>query len=137
MADSTETVRSWPGVAVEPQRFGGEEFTLDGREFGHVHGTHLVDIPFRKRIRDIVVAEGLSSTHHLFPDSGWVTKHVDSDADAERAVWLLRIAYLSRVRALQRRDTGDAVVVSVDVVTEVDGMGLPGDLRELPAPESA
>jgi hypothetical protein len=133
--DITATVESWPGVVVEPHRFGGQEFTLGGREFGHVHGTRQVDIPFPKRIRDVVVAAGLTSTHHLFPESGWVTTYLRSGADAERAVWLLRIAYLSHVRALQRRGTLDAVA-GIDVDAEVAGMDLPGGLRAILSPGS-
>jgi hypothetical protein len=132
--DIVSTVESWPGIVVEPHRFGGREFTLGGREVGHVHGTRQVDIPFPKRVRDVVVGEGVTSTHHLFPESGWVTKYVDSEADAERAVWLLRIAYLSHVAALQRRRSIDGAIASVDVAAEIGRMDLPESLRDLLSP---
>ncbi|WP_380676287.1 luciferase family protein [Salinigranum sp. GCM10025319] len=133
--DIVSTVESWPGIVVEPHRFGGREFTLGGREVGHVHGTRQVDIPFPKRVRDVVVGEGFTSKHHLFPESGWVTKYLDSEADTERAVWLLRIAYLSHVAALQRRPSVDGAIASVDVAAEIDRMDLPGALRDLLSPD--
>lgn len=127
--DIVSTVASWLGVEVEPHRFAGSEFTLGGREFGHIHGTHQVDIPFAKRVRDVVVEQGLTAKHHLFPDSGWVTTHVDSEADAERAVWLLRLSYLSHVAALQRCGTV-AAVDGIDVANEVDALDPPAAIRE-------
>ncbi|MGH2605797.1 MAG: luciferase family protein, partial [Anaerolineales bacterium] len=31
-------VIEWPGVTAHPHRFGGTEYRLGRREFGHVHG---------------------------------------------------------------------------------------------------
>lgn len=130
MTTDIETlVTSWPGTEAAPHRFSGREFTLDGRELGHVHGRQQVDIPFPKRVRDIVVANELASKHHLFPESGWVTKYLESDADVDEAGRLLRIAYLYQVAALQRRKTVDEAITEVDVATELDGMTLPDGLR--------
>lgn len=132
------TVAAWPGVAVDDHRFGGREFTLAGREFGHLHGSRQADIPFPKRVRDVVVAAGLTSKHHLYPDSGWVTKYLESDDDVDTAVDLLRLNYLYQVAALQRRETVDETIADLDVAAELDGMDLPDGLRELfpPAPSS-
>ncbi|SDM43914.1 hypothetical protein SAMN04487949_1663 [Halogranum gelatinilyticum] len=124
------TVAAWPGVAVDDHRFGGREFTLAGREFGHLHGSRQADIPFPKRVRDVVVAAGLTSKHHLYPDSGWVTKYLER-GDDETAVDLLRLNYLYQVAALQRRETVDEAIVAIDVAAELDAMALPDGLREL------
>ena len=125
------TVTSWPGVDAGPHRFAGREFTVAGGEIGHVHGDRQADIPFPKRVRDVVVREGLTSKHHLFPESGWVTKYLRSDEDTERAVWLFRVAYLYKVAALQRREAVPAGIVAVDVANELDAMDLPAGLREV------
>jgi hypothetical protein len=124
------TVSSWPGVEAGPHRFGGREFTVAGTEIGHLHGDRQADIPFPKRVRDVLVAEGLTSKHHLFPESGWVTKYLRSEDDVEETVWLFRIAYLYRVAALHRRTGASADVASVDVPAELDGMDLPPGVRE-------
>jgi hypothetical protein len=136
--DIESVVTSWPGVEVAPHRFGGREFTLDGREFGHSHADRQVDIPFPKRLRDVVVAEGLTSKHHLYPDSGWVTKYLRSDDDVDVAVRLLRLNYLSQVAVLQQRAQVDPVVSAVDVAAELERLPLPIDLSGMiPATSSA
>lgn len=129
--DIESVVSSWPGVEAVPHRFAGREFTLAGQEVGHLHGDRQADIPFPKRVRDIVVREGLTSKHHLFPESGWVTKYLRTDDDVERAVWLFRVAYLYKVAALQRRDVVPDEIASVDVAAELNAMDLPRGLRDV------
>ncbi len=51
----TEALTSWDGVSTAPHRFGGVEYRLGTREIGHIHGDHLVDIPFPKKVRDEIV----------------------------------------------------------------------------------
>ncbi len=50
MSGAAEMIRKavlgWPGVESRSHRFGGIELRLSCREIGHVHGDHLVDIPF-------------------------------------------------------------------------------------------
>lgn len=106
------TVSEWPGVEVDSHDRGGREFTLDGREIGHVHGGTLVDVPFATRVRDILIEEERAEKHHVMPDSGWVSYRVQSDEDIEGALWLLRVAYLYHVVTTQKHKkhpTGDAV----------------------------
>ena len=57
-------IMEWPGVTAHPHRFGGVEYRLGTRELGHIHGDHLVDIPFPTRVRDELVAAGLAEPHH-------------------------------------------------------------------------
>jgi hypothetical protein len=52
----TQAVISWAGVTVQPHRFGGVEYVIGKREVGHIHGDHMVDIPFPKKVRDGVAA---------------------------------------------------------------------------------
>ena len=54
----TKAVTSWAGVTVQPHRFGGVEYVIGRREIGHIHGDQLVDIPFPKKVRDEIVAQG-------------------------------------------------------------------------------
>jgi hypothetical protein len=35
---------SWPGVTLQPHRFGGTEFRISGREMGHMHGGRFADL---------------------------------------------------------------------------------------------
>jgi luciferase-like monooxygenase len=86
-------VGSWPGVTVVPHRFGGVEFRVDRRELGHLHGGHLADLPFPPRIRDELVSAGRADPHHVLPDTGWVSFHIRSADDVDRAIDLFRLNY--------------------------------------------
>jgi hypothetical protein len=93
--DIRTEVESWDGVTVHPHRFGGVEFRLGRRELGHLHGDPpaLADLPFVRTIRDMLVETGRALPHHVLPDSGWVTKPIESDEDAVEALELFRLSY--------------------------------------------
>lgn len=98
-------VGSWTGVSAHPHRFGGTEYRLGRREIGHVHGERLVDIPFPKRVRDELVANGEAQAHHVLPESGWVSVYLLSENDVTRATALLRRSFeLALVQAERRRE---------------------------------
>jgi hypothetical protein len=86
-------VGSWEGVTVHPHRFGGVEFRLGKRELGHLHGDQLADLPFRRVVRDMLVETGRAKPHHVLPDSGWVTRPIESDDDVDEVVELFRLSY--------------------------------------------
>jgi predicted DNA-binding protein (MmcQ/YjbR family) len=89
----SEMVTSWPGVTAQPHRFGGVEYGIGKREIGHIHGDHLVDIPFPKRVRDELVAAGRALPHHILPETGWVSFYLRQESDVEQAIALLRESY--------------------------------------------
>ena len=86
-------VGSWDGVSVAPHRFGGIEFRVGRRELGHVHGSRLADLPFPVAIRRELVAAGRADLHHILPESGWISKWLRRDADADEAIELFRLNY--------------------------------------------
>ena len=105
-------VTSWPGITTDSGEFGETvaelvdgvtklvaasddlaSWRVEGRAIGHVHGSHMADIPFPRRVRDELVAAGRTGPHHVHPDSGWTTKYIRDDADADEVVELLRINY--------------------------------------------
>jgi hypothetical protein len=101
-------LRRWPGVASAPHRFGGQEYRLGRREIGHVHGDSLVDIPFPRRVRDAVLAAGMAQAHHVLPESGWVSKFLETEQDVVQAVSLLRQSYeLAKEQQMRRDAAGD------------------------------
>ncbi|MFC5528241.1 luciferase family protein [Cohnella yongneupensis] len=89
----TEALLSWAGVTVEPHRFGGIEFAFEGKEIGHLHGDQLVDAPLSKAMRDECVAAGKAEPHHIFPESGWVSIYLNSEAEVAGALEILRMNY--------------------------------------------
>ena len=111
MSDSPATkiereVASWPGVSVEPHRFGGVEFRVGRRELGHLHGSRLADLPFPTRIREELVTAGKAEPHHVLPKSGWVSRRIAGHHDVGAVVELFRLNY---ERAWTRGKDGSAV----------------------------
>src|ERR1700736_6136718 len=88
-----QTVANWPGVTVEPHRFGGIEFRVGRRELGHLHGDRLADLPFPVKVRDELIAAGKVQRHHVLPNSGWVSRWIRSVEDVRGVVELFHLNY--------------------------------------------
>jgi Family of unknown function (DUF5519) len=91
-------VAAWPGVSVEPHRFGGIEFRVGRRELGHLHGNRLADLPFPIRVRDELIAAGKAERHHVLPDSGWISRRIKDQSDVAVVIDLFRLNYERRWR---------------------------------------
>lgn len=100
------TVTAWPGVTAQAHSFGGVEFRLGRRELGHVHGDWLADIPFPKRVRDDLLKAGRVRPHHVLPESGWASRSIGTQDDADDVVALLRLNYDRAVAASERQRGG-------------------------------
>jgi hypothetical protein len=112
-------VGGWDGVTVHPHRFGGVEFRFGKRELGHLHGDTLADLPFHRRLRDMLVETGPAETHRALPESGWVSKPIRSEGDVDEAIDLFRLGY-ERARVAQavreaRESDGRASTMGVQV----------------------
>ena len=102
-------VASWDGVTVQPHRFGGVEFRLGKRELGHLHGDRLADLPFKRVVRDMLVETGRANPHHVLPETGWVSKPIESADDEAEAIELFRLSYeRARVAQAMRTARGSA-----------------------------
>jgi len=88
-----DTLITWNGMEAHPHRFGGTEFRMGRREIGHIHGDHLVDIPFPKRIRDEIVAAKEAEPHHILPETGWISFYLREEGDIAKAIDLLKRSY--------------------------------------------
>ena len=89
----TEEVSSWPEVEIGPGRFGAVQFRVGRREIGHLHGDRLADFPFPRALRDELVAAGTVVPHRPLPDSGWASRHIESEEDVRAVIDLLRMQY--------------------------------------------
>jgi hypothetical protein len=125
-----ERVERWDGVEAHPHRFGGIEFRLDDREVGHVHANGMLDIPYAKPVRDVLVAGDRTGPHHLFPESGWTTTYLEHDADVERGAHLLRISYLYHAVARGKTPVGRHRLDGIDLHAEYEELALPAEIRE-------
>lgn len=97
-------VGSWPGVSTDDTGRGGLQFSYGKVELGHLHGNSVADLPFPKRVRNELIAEGRASVHPPLPDSGWVRRSMYEAADAEAVIELLRMNY-ERAKAHGERRT--------------------------------
>ena len=122
-------VSGWDHVATGDHRFGGTEFRLGPREFGHVHAWGMLDVAYFRGLRDALVAEGRTGVHHLLTESGWTTFRIASPDDYDRARWLLRLSYLSQVATLKRTPAGREEFEDVDVPADLAAMDLSDDVR--------
>ena len=124
-------ISKWPGVQVESHDRGGSEFTLDGREVGHIHGSTLVDIPIAKRVRDILIEENRAQKHHVYPNSSWVSYRVHSDKDLDGALWLLRVSYLYHLLTVRKREEEHPEIDVVDVDAELADLDVSDSLHDV------
>ena len=88
-----EAIMKYKDICSGDHRFGGTEYKLGKREIGHVHGDHLLDIPFPIKIRNELVESREAQPHHILPDSGWVSVHLNKEEDVDRAINLLKRSY--------------------------------------------
>ncbi len=103
-----QCVLLWPDVTRHEHQFGGTEYRLGKREIGHYHaGMELVDIPFPRKVRDDVLADGLADPHHVLPDSGWVSKWLRGPDDVEQAIQLLERSFQLAHAQAERRSKRD------------------------------
>ena len=102
----TEAVRrellAHDDVVEATHRFGVIAFRLGRRELGHLHGEHLADLPFPRRVRDELVAAGRAVPHHVLPESGWVSRRVERPQDVDAVVELFRMSYERAAAAHER-----------------------------------
>jgi hypothetical protein len=68
-----------------------------------VHGGHLADLPFPRRVRDELIESRRARVHHVLPDSGWVSVPIAGSADVAGVVSLFRLGYERAVAAEARR----------------------------------
>jgi len=104
----SEAVTQWPGVTQRPHRFGAVAFFLgERREVGHIHGDHVVDIPFPVKVRDELIAAGRAERHRFVPDSGAVSVPLRQPEDVARALELLRLSFDLAVAQRARRGVAE------------------------------
>jgi hypothetical protein len=94
-------VESWPGVATGDTGRGGLQFSYGRVELGHLHGSSFADLPFPKKVRDELIAQGRASVHDPLPNSGWVRRRMDVPEDVEAVIGLFRMNY---ARARERAE---------------------------------
>jgi hypothetical protein len=91
-------VETWENIDKSAHRFGGTQFNLGKTEIGHIHSNGVVDIPFLKKVKEVLIREKKASVHHYSPNSGWTSFYIKSESDVNNTLWLLKISYLLKIR---------------------------------------
>lgn len=86
-------VKGWPGVTTGDTGRGGVQFNYGRVQLGHLQGSNIADLPFPKKVRNELIAQGRASVHPPAPDSGWVRKRIESPDDTEAVIELFRMNY--------------------------------------------
>jgi hypothetical protein len=90
----TEEVTSWPGTSAAEGSRGELSLRLGKREIGHLHGDHALHLGFPRAVWHRLHEEGRIDYHPVFPGKrGYAARRIESEADVEDAIALLRINY--------------------------------------------
>lgn len=90
----TTEVTSWPGVVAGPGRRGEFAFTVGRHPLGHLHGDRAAHFSFPKTVWAELRAQGRITDHPVFPGrQGPAARRIDSEADVEDVIALLRLNY--------------------------------------------
>jgi hypothetical protein len=88
-----DAVSAWPGIVIS-QVPDGLCLRLGGLVLGRLRWNGRVDVPVGAEMRDRLVAEGMAARDPDDVEAERVVFAVRTAADVDRAVWLLRLAYL-------------------------------------------
>ena len=90
----TTEVTNWDGITAGPGKRGEFGFRLGRREIGHLHGDHAAHFFFGKERWEELAAQGRIAEHPVFPGRhGPAARRIESDADVEDVIALMRIGY--------------------------------------------
>jgi hypothetical protein len=89
-------VMKWENISVVNHKYGGMQFNKNGHEIGHIHGNGLLDIPFNKKLKHLLMEEGKINEHHTIKNSGWSSFYIQSKDDKGYALKLLQESYKLR-----------------------------------------
>ena len=98
IASVVDRVAEWDGVEAMSCPDGSIELRVGGTALGQVSETGVVDLAFSPEIRDQLLTEGRADRHYAEPRSSWVSVRLRTAEDVRDVLWLLRLAYLCRVR---------------------------------------
>jgi hypothetical protein len=79
-------------------------FHLGNREIGHLHGAQVAHIPFPRAVRDELFAAGRARQHSAGFRSH-VEVAIETDADADKAIAILRMSYDRALAGTRRKAT--------------------------------
>ena len=119
-----QVVVTWKNITTEPHRFGGKEFKLNNTEIGHIHFSGMLDIPFTRAIRDVLLKTGQAKPHHFLPETGWISFPMKSNPSSiKHGLRLLRLSYLFKAkRKKETRLNVDEELIELEFGDEINAL---------------
>lgn len=119
-------VTSWPEVERSNYVYGGTEFRIFNRNVGHIHSNGLLDLPFKKQVRDQVIAHGMADWHHFGKKMMWVSVKISASPDFHKARPLLLLSCFIKARDY----FGHFPELELFLRTELDRLQLPLEILQ-------
>ena len=91
--DVVQTVGTWKGATITRHR-RGLSLTLNGVNLGHLDWSGRLVLPFGPEIRDELISEQMVDPDPDPPDMGYAVVDIRTANDVNRALWMLRFAFL-------------------------------------------
>lgn len=88
-----QKIGAWRGVSIRPDA-NGLCLTLGGVPLGHLGWHGRIDLPFGPQVQDHVLTEEMANLDTSKPETDHLVFDIRTAADVDRAIWLLRLAYL-------------------------------------------
>jgi hypothetical protein len=95
-------VLKWPGVTLEPGRFGATSYRYGKREIGHVHRDRIADLPVTTEMREGLMAQGRARPHRAGV-KGYVSYPLENEEDVSAVLEILGQNYDRAKDAAERR----------------------------------
>ncbi len=88
----TDAATSWPGVEAGIGTRGEYGFTVGRKQLGHLHGDHAAHFGFPRQVWTELMEAGRVVAHPI-DHPGWAARRIESDADVDDVIALLRLNY--------------------------------------------
>ena len=98
-------VSTWPGVSLEPGRFGATSFRYGKRELGHIHRDGVADLPVTQEMREKILSKGRARPHRAGV-KGYISYPVETPEDLSVVLEILGSNYDRAKEAARRRAAG-------------------------------
>ena len=94
MIELTQWLKEMEGVRTRYHRYGGMEFTLNGKEICHIHGDGLVDVKLNAQLKQELIGQEGVENHHALPDSHMVSYQITKTAELSVLKSVVLASYL-------------------------------------------
>jgi hypothetical protein len=86
-------VKEWPEIETHAYIYGGTEFRLFNKSIGHVHSNGMLDLPFVKHLRKVLLEKNLVQIHHVHSTINWVSYLIENPEKTKEAEHFLLLSY--------------------------------------------